>query len=365
MLTIGVEEELLVLDPQGRVLPVAPQVVRLADDPRVKTELMTYQVETVSSVCTDLDQLGRELAGLRRTVADAAARADAMVVASGTPPVGEPGLEMVTDSRRYRGLAGMFPDAVATGGTCACQVHVGVEDRDLAVDVLARLRPWLPALLALGTNSPLGAGRDTGWSSSRYARQLRWPSFVPPSTWPSAAAYDAALDDMIRRGTAFDLRSVYLLARLSPRYPTIEIRVADTALEVADAVLLAGVCRALVATLVADARQGVPVVPVGDQALRADLLDVAVHGDAPTLDAGSDTLHVGRLRHRIGTELTLSGDAGVVLAGLDRLAAEGTGAQRQRRLLDATVGSEGLVAALAAVTSPEATGPGTVAGATA
>ncbi len=67
--------------------------------------------------------------------------------------------------------------------------------------------------------------------------------------WPDAAAYDATVRRLIGRGAALDERSVYFLARLSPRYPTVEIRVADVCLDVDTAVLLAGLARALVATV--------------------------------------------------------------------------------------------------------------------
>lgn len=362
MLTVGVEEELLLLDPEGAVLPVAPDVVRLVGDERVGPELMTYQVESSSSVCHDLGELGRELTDLRRRVADAAASHGALVVASGVAPMDRPGLEFLSDGPRYHQLAARFPAALASSGTCACHVHVGVPDRGLAVLVLGRLRAWLPALLALGTNSPMSGGRDTGWSSTRYRRQLRWPTFVAARPWSSEAAYDGAVRALLRRGRAFDERSVYFLARLSPRYPTIEIRVADTCLDAADAVLLAGVSRALVATLADDVRLGRPALEVTDPDLRDDLLRVAVHGapfllPSPVLagpEAATRAFLVERLLHKILPRLRADGDGDVVLAGLERLARLGTGAQRQRRLARAATTPRQLVSALAAATVSEA-----------
>ena len=129
---------------------------------------------------------------------------------------------------------------VAEAGTCACHVHVGVPSREVGVQVLARLRPWLAPLLAASANSPIAGGHDTGWASWRYVIQSRWPTSVPPAAWPDAAAYDAAVRRLIGRGAALDERNVYFLARLSPRYPTIEVRVADVCLDTGTAVLLAG-----------------------------------------------------------------------------------------------------------------------------
>ncbi|MGO8893904.1 MAG: hypothetical protein ACLQB1_30075, partial [Streptosporangiaceae bacterium] len=96
----------------------------------------------------------------------------------------------------------------------------------------------------------------------------RWPTAVPPAAWPDAAAYDTAVRRLIGQGAALDERSVYFLARLSPRYPTIEVRVADVCLDAGTAVLLAGLTRALVATALTEACRGTPAAaarPAGDR----------------------------------------------------------------------------------------------------
>jgi carboxylate-amine ligase len=368
MLTVGVEEEFLLLDPDGASVPVAPDVLRRVDDPRVKHELMTYQVESASDVCLDLETLGRQLTDLRRRVADAAESIGVRLVTAGVAPCDRPGLEFLTESPRYRGLAARFPSALATSGTCACHIHVGVPDRELAVQVLGRLRAWLPSLFALGTNSPLSGGRDTGWSSTRYRRQLRWPTFAAPVSWPTAAAYDQAIRSTLRNGTAFDARSVYYLARLSPRYPTIEIRVADTCLDASDAVLLAGVSRALVTSLVDDVRLGRPPLEIADPQLRVELLQVALHGpsaapppesSAPSADARPALLEP--LLRKVLPVLRSSGDADVVTAGVERVARLGTGAQRQRRFMADAASPRHFVSAMAAAAVSESSTAATLA----
>ncbi|SKB10209.1 carboxylate-amine ligase [Aeromicrobium choanae] len=353
MLTVGVEEEFLLLDPAGAVVPAASDVVREVADDRVKPELMTYQVETATAVCADLTTLESQLVDLRQRVATACDAIGVRVAAVGAPFVGEPGLEFVTDSPRYRALALRFPDATSGGGTCACQIHVGVPDRDLAVRVLARLRRWLPTLFSLGTNSPVSSGRDTGWSSTRYVRQLRWPTFAPPEPWTSTDAYDAKVVELLDEGAALDVRSVYHLARLSPRYPTIEIRVADTCLDAADTVMLAGVCRALVTVLTADIEHGRPDLPVSGPALRSALLAVAVSGRPPTTGPEDVTraVLVTRLLRTILPGLHDSAETDLVLAGLERVHRYGTGAERQRRLLATTPDLGGFVDAVTAATT--------------
>ena len=219
-ITLGVEEEFVLLDPStGATVLAGPELVRmLGGEPGIQQELMRFQVETGTRVCTGLDDLGRELVRLRRLAAAAATRLGCRLVASGVAPYRTPGLAAVTGQPRYRELARRYGPVVAEAGTCACHVHVGVPSRDLGVQVLARLRPWLAPLLAVTANSPIAGGHDTGWASWRYPIQTRWPTAVPPAAWPDAAAYDTAVRRLIGRGAALDERSIYFLARLSPSY---------------------------------------------------------------------------------------------------------------------------------------------------
>ena len=245
-ITLGVEEEFVLLDPStGATVLADPDLVRMPDgEPGVQQELMRFQVETGTRVCTGLDEVGRELIRLRRLAAAAAAHLGCRLVASGVAPYRTPGLAAVTGQPRYRELARGYGRVVAEAGTCGCHVHVGVPSREAGVQVLARLRPWLAPLLAVSANSPIAGGHETGWASWRYPIQARWPTAVPSAAWPDAAAYDTAVRRLIGRGAALDERSVYFPARLSPRYPTVEVRVADVCLDAGTAVLLARLTRA-------------------------------------------------------------------------------------------------------------------------
>ena len=357
--TVGVEEEFVLLDPcTGDAALAGPDLVRMLDgEPGVGPELMRFQVEIATGVCTGLDGVGRELARLRRLVADAAARLGCHLVASGTAPYHTPGLAAVTDQPRYQELARRYGRLVAdAGGTCACHVHVGVPCRDLGVQVLARLRPWLAALLAITVNSPIAGGHDTAWASGRYPLWSRWPTATAPAVWPDAAAYDATVRRLVGRGTALDERSVYVFARLSPRYPTVEVRVADVCLDVDTAVLLAGLTRALVATALAQVRRGTPVPAAPARWVDASLAAAARHGLA---GAGVDpftgqTVGARSLRSRlldhVHAALSDRGDAETVTGLLRRLDDRGTGADRQRALFAGAASAPAFVEALARAT---------------
>ena len=267
---------------------------------------------------------------------DAAARLGCRLVASGVAPYRTPGLAAVTGQPRYRELARRYGPVVADSGTCACHVHVAVPSRDLGVQVLARLRPWLAPLLAVTANSPIADGHDTGWASWRYAIQSRWPTAVPPAAWLDAAAYDTAVRRLIGRGAALDERSIYFLARLSPRYPTVEVRVADVCLDTGTAVLLAGLTRALVATALAEARRGKPAAAAPARQVAAALAAAARHGLAgaaadPVTGQAVDALVLrSRLLDHVYPALSDHGDTETITRLLHRLDERGTGADRGR-----------------------------------
>ncbi|MFI5063812.1 MAG: glutamate--cysteine ligase, partial [Streptosporangiales bacterium] len=357
-ITLGVEEEFVLLDPStGATVLAGPELVRmLGGEPGVQQELMRFQVETGTRVCSSLDEVGGELVRLRRLAADAAARLGCRLVASGVAPYRTPGLAAITGEPRYRELARRYGRVVADAGTCACHVHVGVPSRDLGVQVLARLRPWLAPLLAVTANSPIAGGHDTGWASWRYPIWSRWPTATPPAVWPDAAAYDTAVRRLIARGAALDERSVYFLARLSPRYPTVEVRVADVCLDTGTAVLLAGLTRALVATALAEARRGTPAAAAPARQVAAALAAAARHGlagaaadpvtgqavDAPALRA--------RLLDHVYPALSDHGDTQTVTRLLRRLDDRGTGADRQRALFTHAASTPAFIKALARAT---------------
>ncbi|SEN51458.1 carboxylate-amine ligase [Nonomuraea pusilla] len=332
-LTLGVEEEFLLLDRvTGRPALRAPAILELLDDDlHVKPELMRYQLETVTGVCADLDQLGAELSALRRRAAAAAAELGCHLVASGVSPGPLPGIAALTDDPRYAELARRYGSMIVEAGTCGCHVHVGVPSREVGVQVLSRLRPYLATLLAITSNSPFADGRDTSWASRRYLRWSRWPSAMPPGVWQTPADYDAAVRHLVRRGRALDERSVYFHARLSPRYPTVELRIMDACLSAEDAVLVAGTVRALVDLAMRDAEDGVPVLPMPDVTILAALNAAARDG----LDGLAPDPYTGRWvpqRVLLGLVLDRVADPGPLERLVGRLLLRGNGASRQREL---------------------------------
>ena len=139
-------------------------------------------------------------------------------------------------------------------------VHVDVADDDEAVRVVDGLQPWLPFLLAVSGNSPYWEERDTGHASWRSRVWGQWSTAGPSQPFGDVATYREVTGRMVEWGGALDPGMLYLDARLSAQYPTVEIRVADVCTDPEDGVLVALLARALVETVAAapPRRRGVP-----------------------------------------------------------------------------------------------------------
>ena len=244
--SLGVEEEFLLVEPgTGRPQAVAGTILRAAR-PELEAELQQQQLETNSRPCRSLDELYRELRRCRSAATEEAERVGAHVVALATSPV--PVEPSPLRSERYERMAEDYGLTAQEQLTCGCHVHVGIESAEEGVAVLDRSGPWLAALLALSANSPYWQGKESSYASFRYQVWGRWPSSGPAGPFGTARAYREAIEEMVATGTIIDPGMVYFNARLSDRYPTIEVRIADVCLRTGDAVLIAGLVRALVET---------------------------------------------------------------------------------------------------------------------
>ena len=338
--TYGVEEEFLLVDPDtGEPAPLNTAVAENAKRRGVdlELELTTCQVETTSEVASSSADLRAELIRLRGVASDAAEEAGARLLAVALPPT-LPHHFPVTDKPRYGRIAERFGMIAHEQGISGCHVHVAVPNRDVAVQVSNRLRPWLPLLLALTANSAVYRSADTGHASWRSVLWARWPSAGPPPHFDSADEYDAAVREMLASGAMLDDGMVYWDVRPSANFPTVEVRVADVPATVADTVLFATLVRALVMTVLAEGERGEPVPPLSAHVLKAAYWTAARYGldgqlvDLPgdrALRPAAELLHA--LVERLEPALTVLGDYDMVRAEVERVLTTGNGAMRQQR----------------------------------
>ncbi|MFL6052662.1 MAG: glutamate--cysteine ligase [Actinoallomurus sp.] len=268
--TVGVEEEFILIDPNSaNPRAAADAVLRLGPhggDGLLQNELQDEQLETGTRPCSSMTELAREIRRQREVAAAAAGRQGVAIAALGTSPL--PVRPTVTPDARYLRMAEEYALTAAEHLVCGCHVHVAVESPDEGIAVLDRIRPWLPILLALSANSPFWQGTDSGYASYRRQVMGRWPSSGPTELFGTAASYRAAIADMLETGAILDEGMVYFDARLSRRYPTIEVRVADVCLLSDDTLLVATLVGALVETAARAWRAGAPAPPVRTSQLK-------------------------------------------------------------------------------------------------
>ena len=336
--TVGVEEELLLVDPTtGAAVPAGSAVLAAATALPVgalESELQEQQVETATTPVRTIRGLGEELVALRRAADVAAGVTGARVAALATSPL--PVLPRLSDGSRYRAIDAQMGLTCQEQLTCGCHVHVAIDGAEEGVAVLDRIRSWLPLVTALAANSPFWDGRDTSYASYRTQAWSRWPGTGPTDVFGSAAAYRDVVDRMLGTGTLLDAGMVYFDARLSHRHPTVEIRVADVCLDVRDTMLVAALCRALVQTAADQWRTGVPpstqpTVLVRLAAWRASRFGLSgelVHPVDDRLVPARDALSA-LLRH-VSVALEEAGELAWARREVSALLARGTGAARQR-----------------------------------
>ena len=338
--SLGVEEEFFLVDAEtGALVPGIDRVLDAAgaeDTDDLEPELQRWQVETATRVCTTLTEVRTELLGLRAHLLAAAATVGYRIVATGTHPLATSADIAITPKARYLHMAREFGELARDQLVCGCHVHVSIADRELAVQVMNRVRLWSAPLLALAGNSPYWKGSDTGYSSYRSQMWNRWPTAGPPEVFASRAEYDAVVGSLVSSGAIPDLGMVYLDVRPSRTYETLEFRATDVCLAVDDAVLVAGLCRALARTEAEAALREQALPAVRPELLRAaawraarsglegELIDVASGRPVPAPDL------LGALVAHVRPALEAHGDLDEVEALLAQTLGRGSGAARQR-----------------------------------
>jgi carboxylate-amine ligase len=237
-LTIGLEEEVMLLDPE--TLDLAPVAASLVGE-GLKLELPASQLEIVTEPARSVAEAIAQLAAGRRTLA-ARAQGVARPAVAGVHPFAAP-LGALNAGERYDAILVRYGDVARAQLVCALQVHIALGSADATLAVYNALRGWLPVLAALAANAPFHAGRDTGLASVRpLVGGLLPRQGVPPAipSWEAFAGMLAAVGDP---------RQWWWELRPHPAFGTLELRVCDAQTTIAEAETVAGFAYGLVASL--------------------------------------------------------------------------------------------------------------------
>lgn len=253
-LTLGIEEEYLIVERATGELAISPPpgfmaACREALGPQVTHELLQAQVEIGTSVCRDVGSVRRELAGLRRTIADCAADFDLALMAVSTHPSASWRLQKSVDLDRYRILTEDFQALARRLVVCGMHIHAGIDDDELRIDLMNQATYFLPHLLALSTSSPFWEGQDTGLKAFRPTIFGDLPRSGIPERFSSYADWQGLLADLDEIGICDDPTKIWWDIRPSVKHPTLEMRVCDLCTRLEDAITIAAIYQSLLAYL--------------------------------------------------------------------------------------------------------------------
>lgn len=344
-LSLGVEEELLLVDEQLALVASAEETIaRLpaSAQGQVSTELFATQIELKTGICAGAADAVAELEAARRATREAGAR----LLGSGLHPAYTGDSELV-DKPRYevvqKDLAGLLDTP-----PCGLHVHVGMPDPETAVAVANALRQHLPLLQALSANSPFRAGRDTGMASARAAVVRAYPRFEMPREFADFEEFVRVADQLVLAAGVEDYTYLWWDVRLHPRLGTVEVRGMDVQPAVATNVAVAALIQALAAREIEHPGPG----GLAREALEESCFQAGRHGLEARLLVDGETAaparEVGRAVLEEVGPYAVGGEA--ALAELERILREGNGADEQRRRFREG-GIDGLLGALAEQTA--------------
>jgi glutamate---cysteine ligase / carboxylate-amine ligase len=339
-LTVGVEEEFAILDPETlELLPRFEQLRGAAErDPLlaqgITGELIASEIEIISGVGADLhDALARQRERRRRLFALAAAEG-VTLGATGTHPWADYREQQIIDTEHYHRVEDGLKYVAWRNNTFSLHVHLGVRDLDRAVRVCDRLRPTLPLLLAISANSPFLDGRDSGLHSARTQSFTKsFPRCGIPDAFGGWRAYREYIEFLQRTSSIVEFTQVWWSVRPHFSFGTVEVRICDAQATAQESDALAALMVACIAQAMRDVDEGVPFVDSAPRFIEENMwraIRFGLDGRLIDLERGEEY----PARAAIERLATWTAPIRAEL-GIDPVFPERNGAQRQRRLIAA------------------------------
>jgi carboxylate-amine ligase len=251
--TLGVEEELMILDAETLDLSNAIETMLEAvpedAEGEVKPELMESVLEVATTPCRDAGEAARQLGALRARVQVAAADHGLAIGSAGTHPFAMWEDQRIVARPRYRDLVAALRFVARQELIFGTHVHVGVDDPDKAIHVANGMRVHVPLLVALSANSPFWRADATGLLSSRMPIFRAFPRVGIPPRYEDFDDYSRRVAFMVDSGVIEDYTYLWYDVRPHPRFGTVEVRALDAQTRVDHTVGLAALIQALVKEL--------------------------------------------------------------------------------------------------------------------
>ena len=253
-LSIGIEEEYQTIDPETRDLRshIQAEIVQkgktlLAE--RVKPEMHQSVVEIGTGVCRTVQEAAGEIYSIRRQMIELAKQNGLRLAAAGTHPFAQWREQEIYPDDRYRMIVEDMKMVARANLIFGLHVHIGVEDRETAIQLMNGARYFLPHLLALSTNSPFWLGMDTGLKSYRCKVFDKFPRTNIPDLYSSWSEFENYVNLLIHTNCIDNAKKIWWDIRPLPYFPTLEFRVCDIPMRADETIAIAALCQAVIAKL--------------------------------------------------------------------------------------------------------------------
>src|ERR1044072_2768944 len=336
--TLGIEEEFQIVDPETRQLRSHIQEI-LADGKmvlreHVKPEMHQSVVELGTEICADVAAARQQVIQLRSELAEIAGHKGLKIASAGTHPFSHWMDQLITDHERYHEILRDMQQIARVNLIFGLHVHVGIPDREEAVDVMNQARYFLPHIYALSVNSPFWLGQNTGLKAYRQMIFERFPRTGIPDAFDSLSEYEDYLKLLVTTNCIDNAKKIWWDIRLHPFFNTIEFRICDAQSRVDDTIALAALMQAIVFKLQKLRRDNVTFRNYPRRLIAEHRWTAARYGiDGKLIDFGRkcekderDLLH--EMLAFVATEMNELGNQ-AELAHIERIIHQGTGADRQ------------------------------------
>ena len=253
-LTIGIEEEYQTIDPETRdlrshidteILSKGKKLLKEA----VKAEMHQSVVEVGTGVCADIKGAAKEIKCLRNEIVNLARQNGLGLASAGTHPFAHWRDQEIYPDKRYEVIVEDLKMVARANLIFGLHVHIGVEDREVAIHLMNAARYFLPHILALSTNSPFWQGMDTGLKSYRCKVFDKFPRTNIPDYFPSWGEYDRFVSLLVKTGCIDNAKKIWWDIRPHPNFPTLEFRICDVPMRADETIAIAALIQATIAKL--------------------------------------------------------------------------------------------------------------------
>jgi carboxylate-amine ligase len=277
--TLGVELEFQILDPN--TLDLIPKAEHLfAQIPSPEKDKIAYEFlqsifEVQTGICDSVDEVDKDLRYTMKVAEDAASACGCLLFASGLHPFARPESQAVTDNERYVRIMEELQYVGRRFIPQGLHVHVGMPDRETAIQVCDVIQAYLPLLLGLSTSSPYFKGHDTGFYSYRTKLFEVLPLAGMADFLGSWEGYTSQIKMLIQAGIIQEIRDLWWEVRPSPYFGTVEVRICDMPSHFSDILALTAIIQALTIYIV---EEQMPQHRINPQVLRYNRWQAARHG---------------------------------------------------------------------------------------